>query len=238
MSFRVLSCRRSSLMKRLRRLSPYALWLSSKSRLTAASFDSRLYWEKRYAQGRHSGNGSRGKLAAFKAEVLNRFVRESDIEAVIEYGCGDGNQLSLSAYPRYLGFDVSATAIRACRRAFAQDPTKTFKEMKHYSGESADLTLSLDVIYHLVEDDAYNSYMDRLFSSSKRFSILYSTNCETLGRAEPKHIRHRRFSVWIEEHAKDWQLQVHIPNKYPYKGDHREGSFSDFYIYKLHTNAC
>src|SRR5215210_4430947 len=46
-------------------------------------------------------------------------------------------------------------------------PAKTFKLMEEYAGESAELALSLEVIYHLVEDEVFESYMRRLFGSSK-----------------------------------------------------------------------
>lgn len=49
------------------------------------------YWIRRYNKGRKSGAGSYGHLAAFKAGILNRFVRENEVKSVIEYGCGDGN---------------------------------------------------------------------------------------------------------------------------------------------------
>src|SRR5437899_4317923 len=58
----------------------------------------------------NSGLGSYDKLAEFKAEVLNGFVKENTIKSVIEYGCGDGNQLKFAEYPSYLGFDVSVKA--------------------------------------------------------------------------------------------------------------------------------
>ncbi len=38
------------------------------------SFDSSAYWEERYIQGRNSGNGSYGRLAEFKAKIINDFV--------------------------------------------------------------------------------------------------------------------------------------------------------------------
>ncbi len=66
-------------------------------------FSSKAYWSGHYSAGRRSGGGSYGKLAAFEAEVLNGFVRENAIGSVIEFGCGDGNQLGLSNYPAYLG---------------------------------------------------------------------------------------------------------------------------------------
>jgi len=84
------------------------------------------YWERRYAQGGTSGSGSYARLAEFKAEVLNAFVQERHIQSVIEFGCGDGNQLSLARYPSYVGLDVSKTAIFLCGRRFAMDSDKSF----------------------------------------------------------------------------------------------------------------
>lgn len=211
---------------------PHAFRRAARNFIFGPFFDSQAYWEKRYLRGKHSGAGSYGKLAEFKAAVLNEFVAKNQIGTVIEYGCGDGYQLSLANYPQYIGFDVSVTAVQSCRKLFANDATKTFREMRDYGGETADLTLSLDVIYHLVEDEVYEAYMYRLFSSSNRFVVIYSSNCDGLNRVEPKHIKHRRFSAWIEDNAKDWKLIDHIPNKYPYTGINDEGSFSDFYIYE------
>jgi len=65
------------------------------------------YWQQRYARGGNSGDGSYGKLADFKAEVLNEAVKELGITSVIEFGCGDGNQLTLANYPAYTGVDTS-----------------------------------------------------------------------------------------------------------------------------------
>ena len=208
---------------------------TAKNLLSGPFFDSQTYWEKRYDRGKHSGAGSRGKLAEFKALVLNKFVEKNEVGTIIEYGCGDGYQLSLANYPQYIGFDVSVTALQTCRKLFANDATKSFREMRDYGGETADLTLSLDVIYHLIEDEVYEAYMDRLLSSSNRFVIIYSSNCDGLNRVEPKHMKHRRFSVWIEDNAKEWKLIDHIPNKYPYTGINEEGSFSDFYCYERCT---
>jgi len=104
------------------------------------------YWVQRYQTGGNSGAGSYGRLANFKAEVLNKFVMENEVKSVIEYGCGDGNQLALAKYHEYLGFDVSPEAVATCRDAFASDDSKSFKLLSEWAGEEADLTLSLDVI--------------------------------------------------------------------------------------------
>ena len=192
------------------------------------------YWVERYNSGRNSGAGSYDDLAEFKAEILNDFVRSKEICSVIEYGCGDGNQLKLAEYPSYVGFDVAPKAIDMCKEAFAHDDTKLFKAMDSYNDESADLTLSLDVIYHLVEDNVFSSYMNRLFSSSNKFVIIYSSDTDVNPENTAAHVRHRNFSKWIIENLPEWKLYKHIPNRYPFKGSSKTGSFADFFIYKKH----
>ncbi len=189
------------------------------------------YWIARYESGYNSGDGSYGKLAEFKAEVLNSFVRENQIRAVIEYGCGDGNQLRLAEYPSYLGFDVSARAIRLCRRKFRRDATKRFELISDYNGCRAELTLSLDVIFHLVEDPVFYRYMDRLFDSSDRYVIIYSSNTDNNDQPAP-HVRHRKFTEWVSDHKTQWKLKCRIDNKYPFSRDPKIGSLSDFFIYE------
>jgi SAM-dependent methyltransferase len=171
-------------------------------------------------------------LAEFKAEVLNEFVEEHGISSVIEYGCGDGNQLTLARYRSYLGFDISPEALELCESLFREDPTKTFRQMDDYTGERAELTLSLDVVYHLVEDPVFESYMRRLFDSSTRYVIVYSSNRDEQDAGQPPHVRHRSFTRFVEEHVPGWKLQLHIPNRYPGSGDTRASSFADFFIYQ------
>lgn len=195
---------------------------------------SKAYWEDRYVKGGTSGAGSYNRLARFKAEVINEFVRDRRLESVIEFGSGDGNQLRLANYKHYVGFDVSATAIEACRSAFAGDASKAFKLTDEYAGETADLTLSLDVIYHLVEDPVFELYMGRLFDSAKKFVIIYSSNDASLNeRYGGGHVRHRTFTEWVSKNSTGWIPLGHLPNKYPYRdADPDETSFADFYFFE------
>ncbi len=197
-----------------------------------SSFSSEAYWEKRYHSGGNSGDGSYGELAEFKAGVLNEFIRKQNVSTVIEYGCGDGNQLKLVKYPSYIGFDVSPTGIDLCRSMFCDDSTKTFRLMQDYRGETAELTLSLDVIYHLIQDDIYHDYMHRLFDSGQRFVIIYASNTNRQQKPQAKHVRHRKFSKWVEQSKPNYRLRKRVPNKYPFDVITSTGSLSDFYIYE------
>jgi hypothetical protein len=196
----------------------------------APTFDSGQYWRERYRAGGNSGAGSYGRLADFKAEFVNAFVREHDIASIIEFGCGDGAQLLLADYPTYLGFDVADESIELCRSKFAQDTTKAFRNAATWDYETADLTLSLDVIYHLIEDDVFHDYMRRLFASAGRYVIVYSSNHE--GDHPAAHVKHRRFTDWIDIYHADFKLVRRLPNRYPLVADDQTESFADFFIFE------
>jgi SAM-dependent methyltransferase len=179
-------------------------------RQQAAFRGSARYWERNYARGGTSGPGSYDALAEGKAAYLNDFVRTRGIGSVIEFGCGDGNQLSLADYPAYVGLDVSRSAIALCQRRFAGDPAKSFFL---YDGAcftdraglfTADLALSLDVIYHLTEDAVFEAYMTHLFAAARRCVLIYATNGTRTGTAP--HVRHRHFTPWVHERCPGWRL--------------------------------
>lgn len=188
---------------------------------------SKRYWELRYAWGGTSGPGSQGKLAEFKAEIINSFVKNNKINSVIDFGCGDGDQLSLFDFCQYIGLDTSETAIRLCRERFKNDNTKSFflYNPEHFQDIKADLALSLDVIYHLVEDQPFEPYMRYLFSAAKKYVIIYSPDTENPIFILP-HCKSRQFSKWIETNLPEWKLIKKIKNRYPNESD------SDLFIYK------
>lgn len=193
---------------------------------------SAIYWESRYARGGCSGPGSYGKLAIFKATFINKFLDKHAIDHVIEFGCGDGNQIQLIDYPSYTGFDVSQTSIDMCRSKFSADRTKSFKMLYEYNQERADLALSLDVIFHLVEDHVFEAHMQNLFEAAKRYVIIYSSNVDDDQVQSTPHVRHRRFTEWVSSNCDRWNLSSRIPNKYPYRNGQGDGSFCAFYIYR------
>ncbi|MEX1212747.1 MAG: class I SAM-dependent methyltransferase [Balneolaceae bacterium] len=182
------------------------------------------YWDQRYTLGGTSGVGSYGEFSEFKATTINGVIQEENITSVIEYGCGDGNQLTLLNCPAYIGFDVSEKAIAHCKQLFSDDETKTFKLMKNYDGESAELTLSLDVIYHIIEDDLFHDYMTRLFESALRFVIIYSSNTDKQKSFQMTHVKHRKFTDWIKKYQPDWIEKSYIPTK--------NKTFADFYVFQ------
>ncbi len=198
-----------------------------------ACFSSEDFWEKHYQGGGNSGTGSYKHLAQFKSDVINNFIKENGINTLIDLGCGDGNIVSMLSVPYYTGIDVSPTIISKNREKFKDDQTKNFycsSEREKYTHQRYDLSLSMDVIFHLVEDEVFFNYMNDLFSLAEKYVIIYSSNHEefTMWR----EFRHRNFTGYVIDKFPDWEIFRYIPNKYPYIiGKETESSVSDFYIY-------
>jgi len=201
-------------------------------------FNSKKYWEKRYSTNNNSGSGSYNHLAKFKAKIINDFINKRDIISIIDYGVGDGNQLKLinTQNKTYIGIDVSPTIIDKCKKMFANDNTKKFILDTEINGDKANLTLSCDVIYHLIEDDVYENYMKNLFEMSNKYVIIYAKD-EDINHAQ--HVKFRKFTNYIKTYLRSWELIQKIPNKYPQTilGKNNENtSPSDFYIFENFEN--
>jgi SAM-dependent methyltransferase len=197
--------------------------------------NSSQYWEDRYRAGGNSGVGSYGQFATFKADFLNKFVADHAVQSVIEFGCGDGNQLNLFRFPSYTGVDVSKTVVERMRERHAADSSKKFLATDAPSFGVHDLSLSLDVIYHLVEDPIFDAYMRSLFGAAGRFVIVYASNGLPPGGYEwGPHVRHRKFTDWVAQNTPQWKLAEHVANPYPYKrvGTEESGSFADFFVFE------
>lgn len=205
--------------------------------VSGIGFKSSNYWEQRYAAGRDSGSGSEGRLAEYKAGVLNKFIEANGIESVIEFGCGDGRQLSYANYKKYTGLDVSETALELCREKFRDDPSKrfvladSFVENLKSDDDRADLALSLDVIYHLVEDAVFEKYIADLFAAATQWVIIYSSNYDS--KQVKAHVLHRKFTDHIAGTIEGWSLHEHLENKYSFESDDsQQTSHADFFVYR------
>lgn len=190
------------------------------------------YWEKRYAAGGRSGAGSLGAVAQFKADFLNAFVRRHGIRSVAELGCGDGDQLALAEYPVYRGLDIAPSAVQMCRERFAGDQSKRFEV---YDPESfipgqhtAELAISLEVIFHLTEENVYKAYMQHLYALGRRWVIVFASNQkDTTGGVFP----HFRLREWVPDVPQGWILRERLACPY------QKGIVSDFWVFERDKNA-
>jgi len=165
------------------------------------------YWESRYKAGGDSGLGSHDpESVKFKSDYINRLITINNFKTIVELGCGDGNELQkLVSYEKYTGYDISETIIGVCSNKFKSDKSKEFvTDINEIKKNKYDLALSLDVIYHLVEDSVFKEHMDTLFSVSKNV-CLYTTNSGSLASAVP-HIKHRDVEEFVKENYPKFEL--------------------------------
>lgn len=181
-------------------------------------FDYKTYWENNYAQGGTSGSGSYGVLADFKAEVINSFISDHGVKKVIEFGCGDGNQISLMNYEQYLGLDVANSSIEVCAQRFAGDESKNFLAYnpRHFVNKgflTCDLVVCLDVLYHITDPNDFRKTLDDIFSCKPSYVILYT---RITGSDEPDivpMIRDRDIIQHLEAYT-DYTIERFIEQKY------------------------
>lgn len=134
----------------------------------------------------------------------------------------------------YTGYDVSEMALQICKEKFLNAPDKVFR---HYDGSIVDdigfydMAISLDVIYHLVEDEIFGNYLCNLFNSSNKYVCIYSSNYEA--RQSTEYIRRRKFTKHVECLFPNWSLMSVVENPYLYDGSAKnEMSNSNFYFYE------
>jgi hypothetical protein len=130
----------------------------------------------------------------------------------------------------YLGFDPSAKTINSLNEKYILDSTKKF-ENNFRDLETKELTISFDVIYHLIEDEVYEDYMEQLFELSAKYVLIYSSNSDRTDSeyATAPHVRHRIFEELVPI---EFKLCEYHKNQYPYQPTNpNETSWSDFFLY-------
>jgi predicted O-methyltransferase YrrM/SAM-dependent methyltransferase len=192
-------------------------------------FNSHDYWEYRYRTGGNSGKGSYDELSKFKSIIINTVLENNkQILSVVDYGVGDGNQLSLFNLKNisYLGLDISKTIVEKCKGLYKDDLNKDFKTCDEVDFDSLkmDMAISCDVLYHLVEYPKFIEYLNNLFNISDKFVVIYANDINKDTDAE--HVKFRKFTDYIKENFKEWILIRTIKNPYS------NLSPSNFYIYE------
>jgi glycosyltransferase involved in cell wall biosynthesis len=211
------------------------------------------HWELNYANGGNSGEGSEGVEARWKASVLNEFLERERIQSSVELGAGDGVTLSYTTkHKSYTGYDVSYTTVKNLRAKYRGAEGREFV---HYDGGSLleelggrkwEMALSMEVIFHLVEDDVYYRYLENLFGMAEKWVVIMSSNCHEDIRlkgvlaqmrktgkwsggtcTDPSaHVRHRAFLSDVLDRMDGWVFVDWQKQAYP------ELCFSDFYFFK------
>lgn len=176
-----------------------------------AATGSAEYWERRYQSGGNSGAGSYGYFAEHKATYINDLVEKKSVKSVNEMGSGDCSNLKLYHIPIYHGFDVSQKSIEICEAKFGHDHSKSFL-IGAPSIASADLSMSLDVLYHLVEQEVFETYLKQLFASARKYVLIYAFDGDEDHSGDLRslftftHVKFRAFTTFVTTNFPAWRL--------------------------------
>lgn len=199
-------------------------------------FDVKNYWETRYYNGGNSGRGSYGSFREFKLSVINQFIEKHTIGSLVDIGCGDGSIAEGIVVPGYTGLDISASAVEKCRTRIknAGKACKHFYTLDDIPAAVKDkkfhISMSIDVLYHLVDDKLFEEHMKMLFEFASEWVIIYSPDKDN-DPGTVEHIKHRRFTQYISDKYPDWVLKYVIKNSCTLPRDVPRNSFADFFIY-------
>ncbi len=140
------------------------------------------YWNKRYNK-RHgiSGDGSRGRLLAYKAHTYNVLADRYGWKNVVDLGCGDGFIVPLIDHEKYVGYDISEKCIEYCNRSYQL----TDKNRQFISGDiwdvfppfrsKYDVALSFDVTFHITDEDDYHKYL-HVLSTVSNYVLIFTVD--------------------------------------------------------------
>lgn len=170
------------------------------------SFFTGQYWVTRYGTGGDSGFGSHDEHSIkFKGDYINEFIKKFNVETLFDYGCGDGNQLKMiNGFTHYTGYDIAPNIIEDCKILYVGHEDKFFtSKLDDIIGKKFDLAISMDVTYHIIEDELFKFYLDTLFSSADVI-ILFTTNSDH--HTPLKHHKPRK----IIDHIKDTYIDFEL----------------------------
>ena len=80
--------------------------------------NTKIYWTNRYKTGGNSGAGSYNDLYILKRDIINDIISKKDIKSIIDFGCGDGNQIKEINIKKYIGFDIADSSINICKKKY------------------------------------------------------------------------------------------------------------------------
>lgn len=144
------------------------------------------YWNQRYLNGGDSGYGSYDEQLRKKLKWLSGLP----IKSITDIGCGDFNlgKNLLKLYPSasYIGYDISDVIIKRNQKIYPYEFTTKFPHFNF------DLTLCIDVLYHVLDDNEYSALIINLKQAFRFGKYLALTAYEDLQQTSP-HLKIRKF---------------------------------------------
>uniref|UniRef100_A0A6T8PLK2 Methyltransferase type 11 domain-containing protein n=1 Tax=Hemiselmis andersenii TaxID=464988 RepID=A0A6T8PLK2_HEMAN len=104
-------------------------------------------------------------------------------------------------------------AIQMLEEQFATDNQKRFllSQPGNVSGLEADITLSIDVIYHITDIEDWMQYFDDLFSAARKFVLIYAFDGDFKKQSRAEHVIFRGFTDYVRDNFLCWEHVLTVP---------------------------
>jgi 2-polyprenyl-3-methyl-5-hydroxy-6-metoxy-1,4-benzoquinol methylase len=177
-----------------------------------STFDAARYWNDRYSKHGDalSGPGCLGLSEtenehdyAVKAEFITSAIAASFGEisslSILDAGCGRGvlAEILVNAGARVTGVDFSPDAINRARSRIKNAQFQVAELDALPFDRQYDVVLSIDVLYHVVDDSKWNAAIAGMLRACKRGGgVLIQEALDLKDTGE--HVRWRTFSDYVE----------------------------------------
>lgn len=129
------------------------------------------YWNNHYGRGGSSGEGSVGPLREWKWNTIKKYVTQ--IDDVIDVGCGDLSFWGEQTCNTYTGIDVSSVIIDRNGKIrpnwkFICAPAEIHQPVR------GKIVFCLDMLFHVLSDEAYRRILANLTNYSTELIFIYT----------------------------------------------------------------
>lgn len=165
------------------------------------------YW-KESEDGTVSGPGSSLDRTVIVRKEIDHFVKEHNIQAIADIGCGDFNWFSKLALDKisYIGYDIVEPLVRDNQTRFGNDNIH-FEELniaKEKPSENVDWIICRDCLVHLSLDEIHQSLENMLASEPRFIGLTHFTEINLNEEIQTGHWRKLNFCAepfkWPKPH--------------------------------------
>lgn len=141
------------------------------------------YWEKHYATGGTSGEGSIGSIREWKWEQIRSIAGE--VDNVVDVGCGDLSFWNDTLPPTYTGIDISSTIVEKHRK---RHPAATFivANAAIPQAVSGRIVLCMDMLFHIMDDEVFRGILMNLGRYAREWIFVYTWRVNPLEAQETR----------------------------------------------------
>ena len=137
------------------------------------------FWNNKYRKGGISGKGSIGQYRNWKWTVIKDTIGKIEDKSFVDVGCGDMSFWTLPLFNKlrkckdYFGIDISEEIINT---NIIDYPDRNYLccNAKDFVLIKGDIVLAMDLLFHIMENEDFETILLRLCEYSEDWIIIYN----------------------------------------------------------------